>query len=304
MSFLTARHHTGWTTNFTTGDVASALEHAEHGQRLYDIHEHGTHAFRFGGHDPGVCSLCIGSWSRWLLGYPDQALRCAHDARSLGEELSHPYSLGVAIGFASLVFQLCGRLEQASEWAAGTHSLASQHGYLGTSWNALARLARAWVLARRGKPQEALALTRESLKAQKIPMFRPYHLGNLSEICLHSGEPERGLEAVAEGLAIVARTGERWWEAELHRLRGELMRASRAQASKVEPSFHLSLKIARRQEAKSLELRAATSLARLWRDQGQIDEAHDLLAPVHGWFTEGFDTADLKEAKVLLDELR
>ncbi len=101
----------------------------------------------------------------------------------------------------------------------------------------------------------------------------------------------------------MARTGERWWEAELHRLRGELMRASLAQASKVEPSFHLSLKIARRQEAKSLELRAATSLARLWRDQGQIDEAHDLLAPVHGWFTEGFDTADLKEAKLLLDEL-
>jgi predicted ATPase len=134
-------------------------------------------------------------------------------------------------------------------------------------------------------------------------MFRPYHLGNLSEICLQSGEPERGLEAIAEGLAIVPRTDERWWEAELHRLEGELLRAIGAQASKVEPSFHLSLKIARRQEARSLELRAATSLARFWRDQGQTDKAHDLLAPVHGWFTEGFDTADLKEAKLLLDDL-
>ncbi|MEE9209469.1 MAG: adenylate/guanylate cyclase domain-containing protein [Kiloniellales bacterium] len=296
-------HHAAWTTNLTRGAVVSALEHAEHGQRLYDIHEHGSHAFRFGGHDPGVCSLCIGSWSRWLLGYPDQALRCAHDARSLGEELSHPYSLGVAIGFASLVFQLCGRLEQASEWAAGTHSLAGQHGYLGTTWNALAKLTRAWVLTRRSKPQEAHALVRESLQAQKNPMFRPYYLGNLSEICLHSGEPERGLEAIAEGLTIVARTDERWWEAELHRLRGELLRASRAQASKVEASFRLALKIARRQEARSLELRAATSLTRFWRDQGRTDEARDLLAPVCGWFTEGFETSDLKEAEALLDKL-
>ena len=112
-------HHAAWTTSLARGAVVSALEHAEQGQRLYDIDEHGSHAFRFGGHDPGVCSLCIGSWSRWLLGYPDQALIDAQDARLLGEKLSHPYSLGVAFGFGSVLFQLCGYLERAS---AQTHS--------------------------------------------------------------------------------------------------------------------------------------------------------------------------------------
>ena len=125
----------------------------------------------------------------------------------------------------------------------------------------------------------------------------------MSEIYLRAGEPERGLEVIAEGLDMIARTGECWWEAELHRLKSELMRASGAEISKVEDSLRFALQIAGRQEARSLELRAAASLARLWADQGRRAEAYAILAPVYGWFTEGFDTADLKDAKALLDEL-
>jgi predicted ATPase/class 3 adenylate cyclase len=296
-------HHAAWTTSLARGAVVSALEHAEQGQRLYDIDEHGSHAFRFGGHDPGVCSLCIGSWSRWLLGYPDQALIDAQDARLLGEKLSHPYSLGVAFGFGSVLFQLCGYLERASEWATEAVSLGTELGYLNTSWNALARLMQGFVLATQGEFQQAHALAQEALQFHKNPIFRPCTLGGLSEIYLRAGEPERGLEVIAEGLDMIARTGECWWEAELHRLKGELMRASGAEISKVEDSLRFALQIAGRQEAKSLELRAATSLARLWADQGNRAQAHDLLAPVYGWFTEGFDTADLTEAEALLDEL-
>jgi predicted ATPase len=141
------------------------------------------------------------------------------------------------------------------------------------------------------------------LQFHKNPIFRPCTLGGVSEIYLRSGEPELGLEVIAEGLDVVARTGESWWEAELHRLNGELMRASGAELSKVEDSLRFALQLAGRQEARSLELRAATSLARLWADQGRRAEARDLLAPVYGWFTEGFDTQDLKDARVLLDEL-
>jgi predicted ATPase len=141
------------------------------------------------------------------------------------------------------------------------------------------------------------------LQFHKNPIFRPCTLGGLSEIYLRSGEPELGLEVITEGLDVVARTGESWWEAELHRLKGELMRASGAEVSKVEDSLRFALEIAGRQDARSLKLRSATSLARLLRDQGRRSEAHDLLAPVYGWFTEGFDTADLKDAKALIDEL-
>jgi class 3 adenylate cyclase len=296
-------HHAAWTTGLAMGALVSALEHAEQGQRLYDIVEHGSHAFRFGGHDPGVCSLCIGSWSRWLLGYPDQALIHAQDARLLGEKLSHPYSLGVALGFGSVLFQLCGYMERAREWATEAVSLGTELGYLNTSWNALARLMQGCVLATQGKSQQAHALGQEALQFHKNPIFRPCTLGGLSEIYLRSGEPERGLEVITEGLDTIAHTGERLWEAELHRLKGELMRASGAEISKVEDPLRFALQIAGRQGARSLELRAATSLARLWAEQGERRKAHDLLAPVYGWFTEGFDTQDLKDAKAVLDEL-
>ena len=143
-----------------------------------------------------------------------------------------------------------------------------------------------------------------ALRATGAEMLRPYYLALLAEAYAQVGQPEAGLTVLAEALAVVDNTGERRWEAELYRLKGELLLARSAeQHAEAEACFHQALDIARRQQAKSLELRAAMSLSRLWQQQGKRAEARELLAPIYGWFTEGFDTADLREAKALLDAL-
>ncbi len=170
-----------------------------------------------------------------------------------------------------------------------------------------------WGLAVRGRVEEGLTQIRQGLSANRgtgAELFRPPYLSLLAEAHRKAGQVEEGLSAVAEALIAVHRTGERWYEAELYRLKGELtLQQSKVESprSKVEEEaeahFHQAIEVAQQQQAKSWELRAATSLARLWQGQGKTTEAHDLLAPVYNWFTEGFDTADLKDAKVLLEEL-
>jgi predicted ATPase len=186
-----------------------------------------------------------------------------------------------------------------------------------------ARPLRGWALAARGHGEEGITQIRQALAADRstgATRDRPYNLALLAEASAQGGQTTEGLEALAEALALLATSGVRWWEAELHRLRGELLLQSGVQspessgytphsalrmphAAEVEACFQQALDIARRQEAKSLELRAAMSLARLWQLQGQQAAAHALLAPIYGWFTEGFDTTDLQEAKALLEEL-
>jgi predicted ATPase len=168
-----------------------------------------------------------------------------------------------------------------------------------------------WVLTEQGQPEEGIALMRHGMaafRAAGAELERQYWLALLGEVYAKMGQYEQGRHALAEARTIVDKTGERWWEAELHRLEGELalqypLPRQELSLLEAESSFHKALEVARRQEAKSLELRAATSLARLWQQQGRKAEAHQLLAPVYHWFTEGFDTKDLQEAKVLLAEL-
>ena len=176
-----------------------------------------------------------------------------------------------------------------------------------------------WVLAEQGQQEEGISLMRHGIaafRAAGAELERHYWLALLGEVYAKMGQPEKGRHALAEARAIVDKTGERYWEAELRRLEGELTLQSQvqgpkpvlslAEGSKVEEAeecFQQAIEIARKQQAKSLELRAATSLARLWQRQGKKAEAHQLLAPVYHWFTEGFDTKDLQEAKALLDEL-
>jgi predicted ATPase len=164
-----------------------------------------------------------------------------------------------------------------------------------------------WALTAQGQKAEGVDQVRQGLaafRATGAELARPYYLALLAEAYAQVGQPEDGLSLLAEALATVHTTGERWWEAELHRLKGELLLVLSAEKSaEAETCFHQALDIARRQEAKALELRAAMSLSRLWQQQGKRAEAHALLAPVYGWFTEGFDTADLQEAKALLEEL-
>ncbi len=173
---------------------------------------------------------------------------------------------------------------------------------------AQATLLRGWALAESGQREEGITQIHQGLAASRATgatRDRPYYLALLAEASAQVGQTAEGLEALAEALATLAKSTVRWWEAELYRLRGELLlQHSVAQPGEAEACFHQALAVARRQQAKSLELRAAMSLSRLWQCQGTRAEARPLLAEIYDWFTEGFDTADLKEAKALLDALQ
>ena len=164
-----------------------------------------------------------------------------------------------------------------------------------------------WALAHQGQTKEGIEQIHQGLiatRAKGSELWRPYWLALLADVHGITGQLEAGLTVLAEALTLVDTTGERWYEPELYRLRGELLlQQSSDNQVEVEACFHKALDIARNQQAKSFELRTATSLARLWQQQGKRQEAHDLLAPVYHWFTEGFDTLDLKDAKALLEEL-
>jgi predicted ATPase len=250
----------------------------------------------------------------WLLGYPDQARQRGEEALAHARTLAHPYSLLHALN-DSVILQM-GLRNEATAWeqAEAALQLATEQGAmqlvaLGIFNQGLCRLGQGQIAEGRMQVQQGLAAYRATGARARLP----YYLARLAEACLRVGQPEASLTAVAEALAQVEATGERWWEAELHRLRGQLLsgqRNTRAQTEgtrrhlvEAEPCFQQALEIARRQEAKSLELRAAMSLSRLWQQQGKDQQAYDLLAPVYDWFTEGFDTLDLQEAKTLLAEL-
>jgi len=196
-----------------------------------------------------------------------------------------------------------GRATQ--ERADAAMSLATEQGF--PLWMAYGSILRGWTLTQQGHAQEGITQITQGLTAYRATgaeISRPYFLALLAEAHGVMGQPEAGLTVLTEALTVVDTTGERWCEPELYRLEGELLlQQNSAHQAEAEHCFHHALEIARSQQAKSFELRAATSLARLWHQQGKRQEAHDLLAPVYGWFTEGFDTLDLRDAKALLDEL-
>jgi predicted ATPase len=284
------------------GEYASARAHLEQGIVLYDSQEHHELAFRYG-IDLKTWCLSYVAWPLWLLGYPDQALRRSHEALTLAQELAHPLSLTVALDYAAWLHQLCHEPSATQAHAEAAIALAREHGF--PQYEALGLLFWGWTLAEQGQVEEGVAALRQGMAAQRAAgaaIIRPYSLAMLAEASKQ--EPEVGLAALAEALSLVDATDERWWEGELYRCKGGLLlRQLVPDAQEAEGCFHQALNIARRQEAKSLELRAAMSLGRLWQQQGKRDEAHELLAPVYGWFTEGFDTPDLQEARTLIEEL-
>jgi len=286
------------------GEFAVAREHLEQGIALYHPQQHRSHAFLYG-YDSGVHCLSFGAWALWYLGYPDQALRRIHEALTLAQELSHPFSLAFALAFAAWLHQLRREGQAAQEWAAAAIALSTDQGF--PFWVAWGTILRGSPLAEQGQRAEGIAQMRQGIAAWRATgaeLQRPYYLALLAEAYGKAGQAEEGLSVLAEALTAVHKTGERQHEAELHRLKGELLLALSAEKhAEAETCLHQALDIARHQQAKSLELRAATSLSRLWQHQGKRQEARQLLAEVYGWFTEGFDTADLLEAKVLLEAL-
>jgi predicted ATPase len=245
------------------------------------------------------------SWSQWALGFPAQALARSHEALTLARDVSHLYSLSFALVLAGVLHQFRREVQATQEQAEAMIALSTAQGFpLLLAWGTI---VRGWALAVQGQGEEGLAQIRQGLaayRATRAELHQPYLLGLLAEAYGQAGQPEAGLAALAEALGLVDKTGERYWEVELHRLKGELLLAvSPAHHAEAAICYHRALNVARRQQAKSLELRVAMSLARLWRHQGKRAEAYELLVPIYGWFTEGFDTADLQEAKALLEAL-
>jgi predicted ATPase len=285
---------------FYLGDLALSRFHLEQGSALYDLQQYRSHAFRYG-LDPGVNCLLV-AWPLWLLGYPDQALEGSREALTLAQELSHPYSLAYALQSAMRLHRFRREVQAAREQAEALVTLSNQQGF--AQWLAGGTMMCGWALMVQGQEGEGMAQMRHGLtawRAMGIEAGLPYWLAMLAEAYGSTGQVEAGKRVLAKALTLVDTTEERWWEAELHRLKGGLLLALPTDnAAEAETCFHQALAIARHQQARSLELRAAMSLARLWQQQDKRTDARELLAPIYGWFTEGFDTADLQEAKALL----
>lgn len=309
-ALLVEAHRVQGITLACLGDFALSREHSERGFTFYDPQQHSSLAFSYG-QDPGVFCLANAARALWPLGYPEQALKRSHEALSLAQRLSHPFSLSYAL-FVAVLLHICrGEGHAAQNRAEALLTLSTEQRLL---WSVGAgTILGGWALAEQGERAAGIAQMRqgmEALQATGAMSERSHWLALLAEAYGKVRQTEEGLSALVEALNFVDKTGERWWEAELYRLKGELtLQQFKVQGSKLkveeeaEACFQQALAVARQQQAKSWELRAATSLARLWQQKSKTAEARDLLAPVYDWFTEGFDTADLKDAKALLDTL-
>jgi predicted ATPase/class 3 adenylate cyclase len=304
-ALLLQAHHALGPTLFHLGRVSPARIHLEQAIALYDPQQHRSHAFTYGGHDPGSCCRMYAARTQWLLGYPEQAVQRSHEALSLAQRIAHPFSLAHALCFAAGIHQFRREGQAVQEQAEAAMALSTEQGF--ASRLALGILLRGWALAEQGQGEAGIAQMRQGLAARHAigeDVDRAYYLALLAEGYGKAGRTMEGLHVLTEALAVMDSIEEHYYEAELCRLKGALLLMHSAeQDAEAEACFQQALAVARRQQAKSLELRAAMSLARLWQQQGKRDEARALLAPIYGWFTEGFDTADLQEAKVLLDAL-
>jgi predicted ATPase len=295
-------HHSAWFTRLGVGELASARSHCDEGRRLYDFDRHRGLAAEYGGHDPGVCGCNNGSWVEWLLGYPDKAAAIIGDGRRLAERLAQPMTLNHNFAMEAVLRLFRGESGVAVRRADEAEAVAVDQRLASLMDPSI---LKGCALVTQGVVADGLALIEKRGGAGGGSLgvfFRPYQLGLVSEAFCRAGDYDGAAAALTDAVAAMEATGERWWQAEIERLGGVLALAQR-NLGKSAVCFERAIGTARRQEAKSLELRAATSLARLLGEQGRRAEAQQLLAPVYGWFTEGFDTADLREAKQLLSEL-
>jgi predicted ATPase len=310
-------------TLMNMGEFTLAMEHFQRAFSLYDPQRDRDDTFSYA-QNSGVATQCYASWTLWFLGQPDQALAQIESALALARELSEPHGLTHTLLFSAILHQLRREERIAQEHAEASIAIASEHGLL--LYQATATVVRGWSLIGQGQPEEAIEQIQQGLSGHKgtgTKLLRPHFLALLAEALSRANQAEAGLLVLEEALAAADHTGERYYQAELYRLKGELLRQqstrralSRATTggrfvvdddplvfAKVEACFVHSIKIAQRQEAKSLELRAVMSIARFYQSQGKRDEARLLLAQIYGKFTEGFETIDLREAKALLGEL-
>jgi predicted ATPase len=288
------------------GEFAPARAHLEQGMTLYAPQQHHSLACLSGfPGDLGVFCRCFAAHTLWHLGYPDQALTRIDEALTMAQALAHPYSLALAHDYAAMLFQFRRAGSTAQESAGTAMALCTERGV--AYYLAWGTIVQGWALVAQGQGEEGMSQMRRGLaaiRATGAELRRPYYLALLAEACGTVDQVGDGLAMLAEARAAMRNAGECWTEADLNRLKGDLLRRrSVVDTPQAEICFQQALDVARRQQAKSLELRAAMSLNRLWQRQGRRAEARDLLAPIYHSFTEGFDTADLQEARALLNEL-
>jgi class 3 adenylate cyclase/predicted ATPase len=284
------------------GRFASSRSHLEEVLALYDPISHRSLVHQAGYH-PQLASQAILGIVLYCLGYPEQASAWSSAAIAEARSLAHPPSLASSLVLGAFPPLLGGDDSVLGERAEQLVAVTTEQGF--AFWGAAGTVYRGWVKVKNGDVAEGISLLRSGSSAYRATGAEtavPYFLALLARACKIAGQVQEAVTRLDDALQIVERTGERWFAAELNRHKGQLLlRQGHTEAA--EELYCKALSIAREQEAKLWQLRAAASLARLRRDQARPDEARDLLAPVYGWFTEGFDTADLKEAKALLDEL-
>jgi predicted ATPase len=292
------------TSLLSTGEIAEARAHFDKGIALYDPTEHRTLATRFGV-DVRVSILSYRSWALWMLGYPEAALADAEAALSDAREIGQAATLMFALNYTSLPHIFRGDYAKAKAVVDELVVLADEKGTL--IWKASGLSLQGILLALSGKPAEAIPMIisgRSMYESTGATLGLSWRSPHLSAAYAELGQFDDAWRCVNEAITAVEATKETWCEAESHRVAGEIaLKSPEANAPNAQAHFERALAVARAQQAKSWELRAAMSMARLLRDQGKRDEARDQLAPVYGRFTEGFDTLDLKDAKALLDEL-
>jgi predicted ATPase len=295
-------HHAAWTTFVWGGDPRTGDEHVRRGLALYDLHKHGDHAARYGGHDPAVCGHGQGAVARWLLGLPDRAVGDVERAIAHGKQLNHPPSIAHALVWGSWVHQFRREHEATKARADEAFTIASAQGLGG--YIAMALVARGWARAMEGDTGNGLEEIDGGLKtfrAVGMQMSVSYFLALYAEALVKAGRIDAAFDKIVEARASIPDSGEHFWEADLTRLAGEIALLKDGKAEdEAAAHFADSIEIARRQNARALELRAATSLARLLQRQGKSDEGRALVAPVFEAFTEGRGTADLLQAESLL----
>ena len=302
-------HRAMGTTHFFLGEFTSALQYLERSISFHDPRQHNVLAFSYGA-DPGLVCMLYKALTLWQLGYPDQALNTAKKALSLIEKLSHPLSLAFGLCYAAEVHYYRREAQAVMEMDDKLIALSTEQGF--PTWLAFGLSQRGWALAQLGQMEGGITQLRQGLEAWKTTGegVESRFFCKLAEAYGKAGQIDKGLENLANGLASVNERGALDTEAELYRLKGKLLiqKAGTEQQKKrieteAEACFYKALEIARRQQAKSIELRTTMNLSRLMHNQGRGKEARGLLEETYAWFTEGFDTLDLIEAKALLEEL-
>lgn len=305
VSLLLQAYHALWGTYFYFGSLATTLAYARQGLALYNRQKHQELAVDYGAHDAGCCALHIAGISLGLLGYPDQGKQQIADLLRFVHELTQPFDLAGAFLQTAMFYQCIRDARLTETYAQACAKLCNEHGY--TMLHGHALFLQGWGTLRQGAIQVGLALMQQGMaerqtRGQELLHQIYFHVG-LAEGYALAGCIDDGLATLASGQAIAQQCDDLFHRAELYRLQGDLLLAHGETVDKVELAYQQALEIARQRSEKLVELRTITSLSHLWQQQGRITEAYQMLAEIYGWFTEGFDTADLRAAKTLLAEL-